>query len=82
MSQVLPAADNDRRVLRCWHEWQIDGRDRQIILCVETDLELCPERKGFDRQQLDDLIDHATHLMRASSAPVDAIRIVPSKFDS
>lgn len=79
MSQVLPTADNDRRVLRCWHEWQIDGRERRIILCVETDLELSPEREGFHRQQLDDLIDHATKLMRASSAPVDAIRIVPAQ---
>lgn len=79
MSQPLPAADNDRRVLRYWHEWQIDGRDRQIILCVETDLELCPDRQGFDRQRLDDLIDHATQLMRASSAPIDAIRIVPTR---
>jgi hypothetical protein len=41
---------------------------------------LTPERDGFGRRQLDDLIDHATHLMRASSAPVDAIRIVPSTF--
>ena len=79
MSQTLLSVDYDRRVLRCWHEWQIDGRVRQIILCVETDLELRPDQAGFNRQEVEDLIDHATHLMRASAAPVDAIRIIPAQ---
>ena len=73
-----PTRDEDRGVLRCWHEWEIDGRDRRIVLCVETALELRPGYAGFNREQLDELIDHATELMRASSAPIDALRIVPA----
>ena len=73
-----PRADNDRRVLRCWHEWEIDGRQRRIILCVETALELRPGHPGFDSQQLDELITHANELMRGSASPINAIRIVPA----
>jgi len=72
-----PRADNDRGVLRCWHEWEIDGRQRRVILCVETALEIRPGHPGFDREQLEDLITHAAQLMKASASPIDAIRIVP-----
>ena len=79
MTQTKPARPaNDRGVLRCWQEWEIDGRNRRIILCVETSLELRPGQPGFDREQLDDLIDHASGLMRGSSTPIDAIRILPA----
>ncbi len=79
MSQIRPArADNDRGILRCWQEWEIEGRNRRIVLCVETNLELRPGHVGFDRALLDDLIEHATEMMHASSAAVDAIRIVPA----
>ncbi len=79
MTEIKRAhADNDRGILRCWQEWEIEGRNRRIILCLETNLELRPGHAGFDRAQLDELIEHATEMMRASSAAVDAIRIVPA----
>jgi hypothetical protein len=71
--------DNDRHVLRSWNEWEFDGRDRRIILCVETVLELRPGYEGFDPAQLDDLVAEATDLMRASASPIDSIRIVPER---
>lgn len=71
--------DNDRHVLRCWHEWEFDGSKRRIILCVETALELRPGSEGFDARQLDQLVDEATNMMRASASPVDSIRIVPER---
>ncbi len=71
--------DNDRHVLRCWHEWEFDGRERRIILCVETDLELQPGCEGFDSRPLDELIAEATTIMRASASPIDSIRIVPER---
>ncbi len=72
--------ERDRsHVLRSWPEWEISGRDRTIVLCVETDLELRPEGEGFDPVQLDELIDEATQLMRASASPIDRVRIVPAK---
>ena len=74
---AMEHANNDRGVLRCWHEWEIDGRQRRIILCVETNLELRPGHSGFDLNQVEDLVDHATALMRASPSPIDGIRIVP-----
>ena len=73
----VPRADNDRGIIRCWHEWEIDGRQRRVILCVETALEIRPGHPGFDREQLEDLISHAADLMRASASPIDAFRIVP-----
>ena len=70
--------NSDGDIVRSWQEWEIDGRERKIILCVETPLELRPGHPGFDRAKLDRLIDHATSLMHASSAPVDSIRILPA----
>ena len=61
------------------HEWEFDGRERRIILCVETALELQPGCEGFDSRRLDELIQEATHIMRASASPIDSIRIVPER---
>lgn len=68
---------NDRHILRCWHEWEFDGSERHIILCVETDLELRPGSEGFDPMRLDELVAETTDMMRASASPIDSIRIVP-----
>jgi len=70
--------DNDRHIPRSWHEWEVDGRERRIILCVETTLELRPGSEGFDSSQLDELVEEATQMMRASASPINSIRIVPS----
>jgi hypothetical protein len=71
--------DNGRHILRCWHEWEFDERERRIILCVETTLELRPGSGGFDARQLDELIEEATQMMRASASPIDSIRIIPER---
>jgi hypothetical protein len=64
--------------VRCWHEWEFDGSDRRIILCLETTLELRPGAEGFDPLLLDELVSEATDLMRASVSPINSIRIVPA----
>ena len=79
MLGIAERPDRDLHVLRCWHEWEFDGSERRIILCVETDLELEPGCEGFDPRQLDDLISEATGIMRASASPIDSIRIVPER---
>lgn len=71
------SADNDRARLRSWHEWEVDGGARRIILCVETALELFP---GFDPAKLEALISDATDMMRTSASPIDALRIVPERY--
>jgi hypothetical protein len=71
--------DNDRRALRCWHEWEFDGAERRIILCVETALELRPGCEGFDPGLLDQLVAEATDMMRSSASPINSIRIVPER---
>ncbi|MCL6730716.1 hypothetical protein [Sphingomonas hankyongi] len=76
---LVERTGNDRHALRCWHEWEFDGSARRIILCVQTALELRPGCEGFDSRQLDELIDEATHMMRASASPIDSIRIVPER---
>jgi len=68
-----------RHILRYWQEWEFDERERRIILCVETALELRPGSEGFDASQLDELIEEATQLMRASASPIDSIRIIPER---
>jgi hypothetical protein len=71
--------DNDRRISRCWHEWEFDGAERRIVLCVETDLELRPGSDGFDPSELDQLIAEATGMMHESASPINSIRIVPQR---
>ena len=72
------SADNDIRKLRCWHEWEIDGHQKRIILCVETDLEMRPGEPGFDPPALESLVLEANEISRSSCSPIDAIRIVPA----
>ena len=66
-------------IVAAWHEWEIEGSDRRIVLCVETPLELRPGHDGFDRARVDALIDEATRMMRGSPSPIDRIRIVPTR---
>ena len=73
------SADNDRRELRCWHEWEIDGHQRRIVLCVETELEMQPGEPGFDPLALEALVLKANEIMRASPSPIDSVRIVPAR---
>jgi hypothetical protein len=78
-SGVQVSADNDRSHLRTWHEWEVDGGVRRVILCVESALELRPGFAGFDPTKLETLISDATDMMRTSGSPIDAIRIVPGR---
>ena len=73
------AADNDRRGLRCWHEWQIEGHEKRIVLCVETELELRPGEPGFDAPALEALVLEANEMMRSCASPIDSVRIVPTR---
>ena len=79
MNQQQAHADNDRRALRSWHEWEFRDGERRTILCVETGLEMRSGEPGFDASQLSLLIDEATQMMRASASPIDGIRIVPER---
>ena len=76
MSNTINPVD-EGETLRSWLEWQIEGRERRIVLCVETALEMRPGFPGFDPVRLEALIDEATKLMHASASPIDSIRIVP-----
>jgi len=69
--------ENDRSALRSWHEWQLDGHERKIVLCVASGLELRPGHPGFDAAKLEALIADANEMARASPSPIDSIRIVP-----
>jgi hypothetical protein len=73
------ANDGYTSIIAYWHEWEIKGADRQVVLCVETDLELDPGRDGFDRGDLDELLHQASKLLKASPSPIDFIRIVQQK---
>ena len=73
---MLGANDDGSLIQSYWHEWEIRGRERQVVLCLETPLELDPNREGFDRRRLDALLHEASRLMEASPSPIDLIRIV------
>jgi hypothetical protein len=69
--------DETLQLRRSWHEWEVDGRDRRVVLVVETGLEMRPGHEGFDGPALDKLISDVTAEMRASPSPIDRVRIVP-----
>ena len=69
--------ENESPAIRSWHEWEVRGGDRRIILCIETSLELRPGFDGFDPDQLEALLASAERMMRSSASPIDAIRVVP-----
>lgn len=75
----MAADSNDETVQlrRSWHEWEVDGRERRVVLVVETGLEMRPGHDGFDADALDKLITDVTAEMRASPSPIDRVRIVP-----
>lgn len=76
---MVGADDDDALVLNSWHEWEIEGVDRRIILCIETPLELRPGHDGFEPARLDALLERAAKLGRASPSPIDRIRIVQAE---
>ena len=79
VNQQRAHADNDRRALRSWHEWEFTDGERRTVLCVETALEMRSGEPGFDADQLSILIQEAIEMMRASPSPIDALRIVPER---
>jgi len=74
---VHDSDDDGVQLRRSWHEWEVDGRERRVILVVETGLEMRPGHEGFDAGALDKLISDVTSEMRASPSPIDRVRIVP-----
>ena len=66
-------------VLRSWIEWEIDGRERRLILVVETDIEMRPEADDFDAELMDEVRATAIAEMRASPNALHLIRIVPAQ---
>lgn len=79
MNQQRAHADNDRRALRSWHEWEFKDGERRTVLCVETSLEMRSGEPGFDADQLSMLVQEAMEMMRASPSPIDALRIIPER---
>jgi hypothetical protein len=74
---ALDGDDEAMELRRSWLEWEVDGRERRVILVVETGLEMRPGHDGFDAEALDKLISDVTAEMRASPSPIDRVRIVP-----
>ena len=54
---VHDSDDDNVQLRRSWHEWEVDGRERRVILVVETGLEMRPGHEGFDAAALDKLAD-------------------------
>ena len=67
-------------IVRSWHEWEIDGRERRIVLVVETELELQPEKIDYDHDLVEELRAAAIARLRATASAIDRIRIVPVRY--
>jgi hypothetical protein len=77
-ASVAQGVDDEAvQLRRSWQEWEVDGRERRVVLVVETGLEMRPGHDGFDAAALDKLISDVTAEMRASPSPIDRVRIVP-----
>jgi hypothetical protein len=75
------AEHGDRsHILRSWHEWELSGRDRRLVLVVETDLEMRPEADDFDPALMDEVRQAAIAEMRSSPNAVHLVRIVPARY--
>lgn len=68
---------SNRNISRSWHEWEIDGRERRLILVIETHVEMCPEAAGYDAALMEEVRSAAVALLRATPSAIDRIRIVP-----
>ena len=75
--QAAAHADNDRRALRHWQEWEVVGREIRSVFCVATAIELRPGMPGFDEGELQKLIAEAQAMMAAGDSAMDVLRIVP-----
>jgi len=67
------------RIVRSWHEWELDGRELRLVLVVETDIEMQPEMEGFDAELMDEVREAAITEMRNSPSAIHLIRIVPPR---
>ena len=79
MNQQHARADDDRRALRSWHEWEFRDGQRRTVLCIETALEMRSGEAGFDPDDLALLMHEAMEMMRTSPSPIDTVRIVPER---
>jgi len=73
-------SENRDPIMRSWYEWEIDGRERKMILIVETDVPLQPDENGYDVLILEDLRAAAVARSHASPGAIDRIRIVPVRY--
>jgi hypothetical protein len=79
-SQTLMPERNDRtHILQSWHEWELGGRERRIVLVVETDLEMRPEADAFDADLMEEVRQAALAEMAASPCAIHLVRIVPRR---
>lgn len=66
-----------QNIVRSWHEWEIDGRERRLILVIETDVEMQPDAENYDAALMEEVRSAAVELLRATPSAIDRIRIVP-----
>jgi hypothetical protein len=65
-------------IVRSWHEWEIDGRERRLILVIETDIEMQPDADDYDDGLMEEVRSAAVARLRMTPSAIDRIRIVPA----
>ena len=64
-------------IKRTWLEWELDGRERHLILVIETDLEMWPNNIDFDDSLLEEVRAAAVAQLRTIPSAISRIKIIP-----
>ncbi len=67
-------------IVRTWHEWEIDGRERRLILVIETNVEMQPDADDYDARVMEDVRAAAVARLRLTPSAIDRVRIVPVRY--
>lgn len=66
-----------QHIVNSWHEWEIDGVVRRLILVIETDVEMQPEADNYDPMLIEEVQSAAIAQLQATPSAINGIRIVP-----
>ena len=77
---MTASLSDSEHILRSWHEWELDGRERAIVLVVETDVEMQADAPGYDAMLIEEVQAAAVKRLNASAHAIDRMRIVPVRY--
>lgn len=71
-------AVSHEHAVKSWLQWEINGGSRELVLVVETDLELDPGAEGFESGKLDDFLYALVVEFSERDAQVERVDVLPA----